>query len=45
MLNINKINSLCTDHRVNKLYLFGSAVNKKFSKDSDIDFLVKFIKK
>ena len=30
--------------QVDKLYLFGSATNDNFSKDSDIDFLVKFDK-
>jgi hypothetical protein len=38
------INSLCENHSVEKLYLFGSATTKSFSKNSDIDFLVKFRK-
>lgn len=39
-----QINSLCEIHSVDKLYLFGSATGKSFSKNSDIDFLVKFRK-
>ena len=38
----NKIFLACENHKVDKLYLFGSATGKKFSKNSDIDFLVKF---
>lgn len=40
--NIKRIKTLCKKHKVEKLYLFGSATNESFSKDSDIDFLVKF---
>lgn len=40
--NIALINSLCETHSVDKLYLFGSATGNAFSKNSDIDFLVKF---
>ena len=40
--NISLINSLCEIHSVDKLYLFGSATGNTFSKNSDIDFLVKF---
>ncbi len=40
--NINKVKALCKKHKVEKLYLFGSATNNTFSKESDIDFLVKF---
>lgn len=29
-------------YNVEKMYLFGSALNANFNKDSDIDFLVKF---
>lgn len=39
--NIN-LKKLCDEHSVSKLYVFGSIVNKKFSKDSDIDFIVTF---
>lgn len=40
--NIDKIKILCASHNVDTMYLFGSAVNGDFNKDSDIDFLVKF---
>jgi len=40
--NINKVRKLCKNHNVSKLYLFGSATCKKFSKESDIDLLVSF---
>ncbi|GGA70674.1 nucleotidyltransferase [Flavobacterium palustre] len=33
---------LCTMYNVEKMYLFGSALNANFNKESDIDFLVKF---
>ena len=29
-------------HNVEKMYLFGSALNSNFNKESDIDLLVKF---
>ena len=38
----NKIKKLCSKHKVDKLYLFGSATNETFSPESDIDFLVSF---
>ena len=37
-----KLKKLCDEHSVSKLYVFGSIVNKSFSKDSDIDFIVTF---
>lgn len=37
-----KIAKLCEIHKVEKLYLFGSATNDSFNSESDIDFLVKF---
>ena len=40
--NINAINKLCKKHKVNKLYVFGSALTNHFNKKSDIDFLVNF---
>lgn len=33
---------LCEKHKVEKMYLFGSALNEKFSDKSDLDFLVRF---
>jgi predicted nucleotidyltransferase len=40
--NISEIYHLCEIHRVNKLYLFGSVLSNRFTKESDIDFLVSF---
>lgn len=37
-----RLNSLCATYNVDKMYLFGSAVNSDFNTKSDIDFLVKF---
>ncbi|WP_442795932.1 nucleotidyltransferase family protein [Pelobium manganitolerans] len=33
---------LCEVHKVEKMYLFGSAVRNNFRKNSDLDFLVRF---
>ena len=40
--NIRKLKKLCDKYNVSRLYVFGSVINKKFKKDSDIDFLVTF---
>ena len=40
--NIESLRNLCTMYNVEKMYLFGSALNANFNKESDIDFLVKF---
>jgi predicted nucleotidyltransferase len=40
--NISEIKHLCENHRVNRLYLFGSVLRNEFPKESDIDFLVSF---
>lgn len=42
--NRKKIEMICADHFVDKLYLFGSATNSNFSDSSDIDLLVRFKK-
>ena len=42
--NIQRIKTLCRKHKVEKLYLFGSATNDSFTDKSDIDFLVSFDK-
>jgi len=42
--NKEKINLICRYHKVNKLYLFGSAINNNLKLESDIDFLVSFKK-
>ena len=40
--NIKNIRQLCTEHKVEQLYVFGSVLSDKFNQNSDIDFLVKF---
>ncbi len=40
--HIEHIKTICLLHNVDKMYLFGSALNSKFKKESDIDLLVKF---
>ena len=40
--NIDSLISLCKQHKVKELYLFGSILTTKFNKDSDIDLLVQF---
>ncbi|MDA3883175.1 MAG: nucleotidyltransferase domain-containing protein [Bacteroidales bacterium] len=40
--NIPEIISLCSKHKVSKLFVFGSILTKNFNKNSDIDFLVDF---
>jgi uncharacterized protein len=40
--HIEDLKRLCAIYQVEKLYLFGSALNASFNKKSDIDLLVKF---
>ena len=40
--NIQTINDLCINHKVEKLYLFGSILGNNFNENSDIDFVVRF---
>jgi len=40
--NIDKIQDLCSKHKVAKLFVFGSVLSEKFKKNSDIDFIVDF---
>jgi len=40
--NKQKLNQICIDHNVKKLYLFGSILTDKFKDDSDIDMLIQF---
>ncbi|NSW93773.1 MAG: nucleotidyltransferase domain-containing protein [Bacteroidales bacterium] len=42
--NIDSLISLCKQHKVKELYVFGSILTSGFNKDSDIDLLVKFDK-
>ncbi len=39
---ITEITKLCERHKVKKLYAFGSVLTDKFTKNSDIDFIVDF---
>ena len=40
--HIERIKTLCNLYNVEKMYLFGSALNSNFNETSDIDLLVKF---
>ena len=40
--HIENLKNLCDKYHVDKMYLFGSALNSSFNSKSDIDFLVKF---
>ncbi len=40
--HIDSLMELCNTYNVDKMYLFGSALNSNFNAKSDIDFLVKF---
>ncbi len=42
--NTGTLVSLCKQHKVKELYIFGSILTPKFNKDSDIDMLVQFDK-
>jgi predicted nucleotidyltransferase len=38
----SEIQQLCAQHKVKKLYVFGSALTRQFKSDSDIDLIVDF---
>lgn len=40
--HIDTLTELCHTYNVDKMYLFGSALNSNFTAKSDIDFLVRF---
>ena len=40
--HIPQIKQLCEQHKVDKLYAFGSVLTDRFAKDSDVDFLYRF---
>ena len=40
--NIDTVVTLCKQHKVKELYIFGSILTPGFNETSDIDFLVKF---
>ncbi len=42
--NIDIIGTFFKKHKIEKAYIFGSAVTGNFNEDSDLDFLVKFEK-
>ncbi len=39
---IDEIRTLCKDHKVRSIALFGSAANGRMNDDSDVDILVEF---
>ena len=39
---IPQIRELCEQHKVERLYAFGSVLTEQFSEDSDVDFLYTF---
>jgi hypothetical protein len=39
---LNAIKKLCSQHKVNKLYVIGSILTDKFNEQSDVDFIVDF---
>jgi len=42
-INQKKIETLCKEHYVENLYLFGSVLSDGFNDKSDVDLLVKFL--
>lgn len=40
--NRGKIESLCSKHKVSRLFVFGSVLTDRFEKSSDVDFIVDF---
>ncbi len=40
--HIDSLNSICKQHKVKELYIFGSILTSRFNRDSDIDMLVQF---
>lgn len=41
---LSELNIIFETHKISKAYLFGSVLNKKFTDDSDIDFIIEFQK-
>lgn len=39
---LTPIKQLCYQHKVSKLYAFGSILTDRFNQDSDVDFIVDF---
>ena len=42
--NLERIKATCEKYGVKSLYLFGSATTKDFTAESDLDFLVEYLK-
>ena len=40
--NMDKIQDLCSKHKVGRLFVFGSLLTERFQNDSDIDLIVDF---
>jgi predicted nucleotidyltransferase len=40
--NITKLNAICKEHFVERLYAYGSVCTDRFDKNSDIDLLISF---
>ena len=40
--NTKKLNIIFKNHKIEKAYIFGSALSDNFNENSDVDFLVKF---
>ncbi|MDT0647825.1 nucleotidyltransferase domain-containing protein [Zunongwangia sp. F260] len=40
--HMSTLYELCEEHKVDKMYLFGSALHEEYSDSSDIDFMVRF---
>ena len=40
--NSEQIKKVCSKHKVDQMFVFGSVLTKEFNENSDVDFLVKF---
>ena len=40
--NIDHINRICLEHKVEQLFIFGSIKTEKFNEQSDVDLLIQF---
>jgi len=41
--HISQIKQLCEQHKVDKLYAFGSVLTDRFNENSDVDLVVNFV--
>ena len=37
-----QIQKVCSEHKVDQMFVFGSVLTKDFNENSDVDFLIKF---